>query len=306
MHRRALYLALGLFLAACKTDYDEVGFRKAIERAYAEAHPGWTIFKRKGPSTWFHRGDQLDELAVSDLFAEYRASGVSGTDFISDWVKEERAKDNARRRTLKEAVDEVIPILKSEKWVQYQDLGAIGPKRRLPEIRPWRVLLTQGVYIVLGVPEEKLGYRFASIAEVEGSSLDAEAWVKKATENLVRRVRAEALEKDGSYDGVSVEVRGTLKAFDLANVDGVSALILDPSFRKEMLEKFGRDELGAAVPIRKVLIIFEPDDFIAVKPARNRAHQLYDTQNHPGFRGLLKFDEAGIGILEPGDPPQSK
>lgn len=312
-----LLLLTGLAVAnGCKTDYDEAGFRKAIERAYGEAHPGWTIFRKKGDLTWFHRGDQVDELDVGALFAEYRSSGLSGTDFVTEWREAAVERDKARRRTLEEAEEDVIPILKSAKWVEYQDLGAIGPRRRLPEIRPWRQELTPGVYVVLGVPEEKLGFRFVSIAEVERTGRDGSAWLEQATSNLVRRVHAEALRPAGeegsdaagapsrAYEGVGVEVKGRLKAFDLVNVDGISGMILDRGFRKAMLDKFGLDELGAAVPIRNVLIVFDPNDFVAVKPARNRAHQLYDTQNHPGFRGLLRFDEDGIGVLEPGDPPK--
>lgn len=294
--------ALVAGLVSCRTDYDEAGFRRAIEEAYADAHPGWSILRKKGSSTWFHRGDQVDELEVDALWEAYRASGQSGTAFVQAWIDEARAEDAARRRTLDEASALVIPIIKSAKWVQYQDLGAIGPKRKLPEIRPWRHEVTGGVFVVLGVPEDKLGYRFASIAEVDRSPDDAEAWLERAIANLGRRVRNEARDADDAWEGVDIEVKGALKAFDLKNVDGISAMVLDRAFREAMLEKFARDELGAAVPIRNVLIVFDPDDFVAVKPARNRAHQLYDTQNHPGFRGLLKFDAAGVGVLEPGDP----
>lgn len=295
-------LGLILALAACKQDYDEPGFRRVIEAAYAEAHPGWTVYRKKDGSTWFRRGDQLDELQVGMLFEDYRQSGQSGTDFVQGWTENERAADLARRRTLEQAADDVIPIIKSAKWVQYQDLGAIGPARKLPEIRPWRYELTAGVFVVLGVPEEKLGFRFASMAEVERSKMSGDTWLKRATENLVRRVQGEAVDEAGDYRGVDVEVKDKLQVFDLANVDGVSALVLDRDFRKAMLTKFELDELGAAAPIRNVLLIFDPNEFIAVKPVRVRAHKLYDTQNHPGFRGLLKFDEEGIGILEPGDP----
>lgn len=294
--------ALALGLGACRTDYDEGGFRKAIEEAYADAHPGWTILRKKGSSTWFHRGDQVDELDVATLWVTYKASGQSGGDFVDGWMATAQAEDAARRKTLDEAKALVIPIIKSAKWVQYQDLGAIGPKRKLPEIRPWRQEITGGVFVVLGIPEEKLGYRIASIAEVERSADGAEVWLARAIANLGKKTRDEGRDEDGAWRGVDIEIKGNLKAFDLANVDGISGMLLDESFRSAMLEKFARDELGAAAPIRNVLIIFDPDDFVAVKPARNRAHQLYDTQNHPGFRGLLKFDAAGIGVLEPGDP----
>jgi hypothetical protein len=69
-----------------------------------------------------------------------------------------------------------------------------------------------------------------------------------------------------------------------------------------MLAQFNLTELGAAVPIRNVLVVFDPTSFVTTKPIRARTHQLYDTQNHPGFRGLLRFDENGVGVLEPGSP----
>lgn len=307
MRRTFILAVVGLALGAgCKTDYDEPGFRKAIEQAYAEAHPGWTILRKKDQRTWFHRGAQLDELDVAELFAAYKASGKAGSDYLADWTEAARTAYEAQRRTLEEAGDDVVPLIKSEKWVQYRDLGAIGPARRRAELRPWREAVTPGVFVVLGVPEGTLGVREASMAEMEASKTDDEAWLKRAIANLRGKLSGEVILEDGSYGGVPVELHGQLKAFDLNNGEGVSGLILDPTFRKAMLSKFGLDELGAAVPIRDVLIVFDPNDFVAVKPARNRAHQLYDTQNHPGFRGLLRFDAESIHILEPAEGPERR
>ena len=286
--------------ASCQSEYDEPRFREAIETAYREAHPGWAILRRDAGATWFHRGDQVDELRVSDLFSAYRASHQSGAEFVRAWKAEAASAYASLRRRLGEAEDLVIPIIKSEKWVQYQDLGAIGPQRKRAELRPWRTEIAPGVFAVLGVPEDKLGFRFASMAEVDGSDRSGTEWLRRATQNLVQTAQDRAYSPNEGYLGVDIEVKQKLMAFDLENVDGISGLVLDRGFREAMLEKFGRSELGAAVPIRNVLIVFRPDDFVAVKPARNRARQLYDTQNHPGFRGLRSFDAEGLGVLEPG------
>ena len=99
--------------------------RRVLERSYREAHPGWTVHRRQEGRTWFVRGDQLDELDVPALFAEYQASGQSGTDWVAAWLEAAKAEDASRHRTLEEAQDEVIPLLKSAKWIEIQDLGAI-------------------------------------------------------------------------------------------------------------------------------------------------------------------------------------
>lgn len=293
-----LLAVLVLAAPACKRDYDEPELRRVLERSYREAHPGWTVHRRQEGRTWFVRGDQLDELDVPALFAEYQASGQSGTDWVAAWLEAAKAEDASRHRTLEEAQDEVIPLLKSAKWIEIQDLGAIGPKHKLLEIKPWRAKITEGLFIVLGVPEVKLGYRFASIAEVEAMGLDEQAWIDKSTQNLVRLRDEDVKDPDGKYQGVPVEISGKIEAFDLENARGVSGLVLDKGFRRAMLRKFARADVGAAVPIRDVLIVFNPDNFVAKKPARNRAHKLYDTQNHPAFRGLLRLDENGVYVLE--------
>ena len=51
-----------------------------------------------------------------------------------------------------------------------------------------------------------------------------------------------------------------------------------------------------------MLILFDPDEFTATKPVRARAHQLYDSQNHPAFRGLLLLEPDRVTVLEPGRP----
>jgi hypothetical protein len=134
---------------------------------------------------------------------------------------------------------------------------------------------------------------------VKDSKDSVEVWLDRAVQNLRSRVATST----GS------EIRGgnnRLLVYDLSGNENISALIFDPSFRQKMLEKFGRDELGAAAPIRNVLVIFDQGELTAVKPVRARAHQLYDTQNHPAFRGLLKFDKTSISILEPAKPEEKK
>ncbi len=287
----------------CPSEYDEPAFRRALESAYSKANPGWVMFRREGPVTWYSRADQVDQLDVGAAFEAYRASGQSGSAFVEAWLADAQAKDAARRRTLEQSEETVIPLLKGEKWVQYQDLGAIGPPRRLPEIRPWRRPVAAGLFAVLGVPEEGLGLRFASLAEVERAEGGEDRWLDRSIENLARIVKANALDEDGNYRGVAIELKDRLVAFDLENVDGISGMLLDRGFRVAMLRKFGRDSLGAAAPLRNVLIVFDLEEPMGRKPVRGRTHHLYDTQNHPAFRGLLEFDEFGLSVLEPGDLP---
>jgi hypothetical protein len=290
-------LALGLLaVIGCEGKLDETRFRRRAEKAYIEVHHGWTIIKRDIGDTTFVRGDQLDKLDVKTLFAEYQASKQSPTDFFDAWTANQKKIADQRRRTLPQAKSEVIPIIKSGSWINVQDLGAIGPERMRDQIRPWRKKITDDVFVVLGVPEEKLGYRFASIAEVTESAEGEQKWLDQATTNVVALA---------STSTGSAEMRGNdgrLLALDFDNIDGVSALILDARFRQSMLAKFNLSELGAAVPIRNVLIIFDPKDFVTIKPIAARAHKLYDTQNHPGFRGLLSFDRDNISVLQPAKP----
>jgi hypothetical protein len=294
-------LACSLLLAAsaCSRPLNSADFRREAERAYAEAHPGWTVGHRSDMSTTFVRGDQIDTLDIGGMFAAYQKSGVSGSAFFEKWVGEQEMEAKARRRTLEQAKSDVIPVIKSGSWIRVQDLGAIGPRELHDRIRPWRKDVATDVYMLLGIPEEKLGLRFTSVEEVKDSKENVDAWLDRAVQNL----RARVATSTGS------EIRGTnnrLLVYDLSGNDNISALILDPSFRQKMLEKFGRDELGAAAPIRNVLIVFDHNELTAVKPVRARAHQLYDTQNHPAFRGLLKFDRSSISIFEPAKPEEKK
>lgn len=293
-----LLLVFGLF--ACEGELDQRRFRQRAEKAYMEVHPGWTIIKREPDQTIFVRGDQVDRLDVLALFADYKKKKQDASDFFDAWMAKQQELADARRRTLQQAKEDVIPIIKSGSWIAVQDLGAIGPARIRDQIRPWRKKIADDVYVVLGVPEEKLGYRFASIEEVTTSKEGEQKWLTHATENVVQSV-------DTSTG--AVEMRGNdgrLLAVDFQNVDGISAHLLDPKFRMAMLSKFELKELGAAVPIRNVLIVFDPTSFVTVKPIRARTHKLYDTQNHPGFRGLLRFDRNGISVLEPADPKKTK
>lgn len=294
--RGPIVVALALACAGCEGKLDANRFRRRAEKAYMEVHPGWTIVERKIEETTFVRGDQLDQLDVEGLFRRYEESKKSPSDFFDMWTAEQKAIADARRRTLEQAEREVIPILKSGSWIQVQDLGAIGPQRLQDQIRPWRKAIADDVYVVLGVPEEKLGYRIASLAEVVTSKAGEEKWLERAVANIVERVGTST----GSASMTGND--GRLLAIDFANEDGVSALLLDPKFRRKMLAQFNLTELGAAVPIRNVLVVFDPTSFVTTKPIRARTHQLYDTQNHPGFRGLLRFDENGVGVLEPGSP----
>lgn len=296
--RRFLVLLALVAFVGCEGKLDKERFRRRAEKAYVEVNPGWTIVKREIRDTVFVRGDQVDRLDVLKMFAEYEASGKKGSEYFETWMEARRAEAEARRKTLEQAKDDVIPIIKSGKWIAVQDLGAIGPKRVRDKIRPWRKEIATDVYMVLGIPEEKLGYRFASIEEVTASKTKPEAWVDKSVVNLNQLV--------GTATGAEMRTEEKLRVFDLKNVDGISGLVLDPKFRMKMLQDFDLPELGAAVPIRNVLIVFDPADFVTVKPIRARTWQLYDSQNHPGFRGLLRFDKDTISILEPGDGKKKK
>lgn len=288
-------MALLLALAGCETKYDERSFRRAAEEAYSDVHPGWTIYRREDAETIYVRGDQLDRLPVDELFVRYEESGQGGRAFFRAWKEEQRAEIEARRRTLDQSRRHVIPIVRSGSWVRVQDLAAIGPERIQKDIRPWRQEVTEDVFVVLGIPEEKLGFRFASIREVETATTTVEGgWLAQAVRNLEARVGVE-------HEGVEVRSDdGKLLAVDLPNLEGISGLILSEAFRRSVLKRFNKPAVGAAVPIRNVLLLFDQDEFTAKKPVRARAHELYDTQNHPGFRGLLLIEADGVSLLEPG------
>ena len=292
-------VAVGLVaaLGACEGELDQRGFARRAERAYIEVHPGWTIIRRREGTTMFARGDQQDTLRISELYLKYKESGQSASVFFSEWTAARQKEAEARRRTLVQAEDDVIPVIKGGDWVRVQDLGAIGPPRIRDKIRPWRKSIANDVFVVLGVPEEQLGYRFVSVEEMGESGREEDEWVTRAVANLMRQL--------GKTDGRAMYASkddSKLLVLDMKNEDGVSGLVLDVAFRRRMLERFNLPELGAAVPIRNVLIIFDPADFVTVKPIRARTHQLYDTQNHPGFRGLLRFDKDLVSVLEPANP----
>lgn len=292
----ALAAALGV-LCACDTPLSPDLFQREVERTYVEAHPGFSVARRDGGRSVFVRGDQLYTIDTRPLFEEYKASKRSSSDWFESWREKLDQEAKARRRSLDTSKGTVIPVLKSGAWIRAQDMGAIGPRSVQDKIRPWRKELTEDVVILLAVPEELLGLRYVNVEEVEKSPTSADEWVTQAIANLVRQV-------DTSTGAVELRREdGRLMVLDLPNVDGVSGLILDPGFRKQMLAKFpGAATLGAAIPNRDVLIVFDPEDFVTVKPIRARTHQLYDERNHPGFRGLLRFDAEKITVLEPARP----
>lgn len=298
MFPRAALIGL-LAMVGCESKVDAERFQRLAEGVYMDANPGFGIMRRKGTRSTFVRGDQVDVLDTGPLFAEYEASGVSSSAFLERWQEKLEAEIRARRRSLKQAGGALVPIIKSGTWIKVQDLGAIGPKRVQDSIRPWRQKVATDVYVLLGIPEEMVGYRYVSIEEVAQSKVGGGQWLKTAVENLVAQV--------GTSTGA--ELRGgdgNLMVMNLVEIDGVSGLILDRGFRKRMLQEFNAVELGASVPNRDVLIIFDATDFVTVKPIRARTHQLYDVRNHPGFRGLLIFDTDTVSVLEPARPDKKK
>lgn len=301
LRRRLLssHLALALLCAACARELDPDAFRREAEKAYVEMNPGFAVARREARATTFVRGDQVDTLDVGALYESYKASKLAGPAFLESWRAKAEAETQARRRTLEQAKRVVLPVLKSSTWIRAQDLGAIGPAHLKDRIRPWRREMASDLFMLLGVPEERLGTRFASIEEVKNAPEGEDAWVERALTNLRAQVgTATASTLNDSSGGILVH--------DFSGVENVSGLIFDAKFRQGMLEKFGKDELGAAAPIRDVLVIFDASNIAAVRPIRARAHQLHDTQNHPGFRGLIRFDHSTISILEPANPATLK
>lgn len=292
MRALAIAAALALALGGCSRPLTPDQLQVRVERVFGEVNPGFGVASREGHKSVMVRGDQLHVIKTSPLFDAYKASGQSADDWLDGWRAQLETEAKARRRTLDQSKDTLRPIIKSGSWVRMQDLGAIGPKAVQDKIRPWRKPLAPDLFVVLGVPEEMLGNRYASVEEVASSTTTAEVWLTRATANLVRQV--------GTATG-GVELRradGRLMVFDMPNEDGVAGLILDPGFRKQMLAKFDLVVLGAAIPNRDVLILFDAEDFVTTKPIAARAHVLHDERNHPGFRGLLRFDETSISILE--------
>lgn len=300
-HRRVLIAVLGLLaanlLSACEEELDERRFARRAERAYAEVHPGWTIIGRAEGVTTFAQGDQLEALPVAELYRSYRASEQSASTFFSTWKAQRREKAEARRRTLDAAAADVIPIIKGGDWIRVQDLGTVATTEEPDYIRPWRQQVADDVYVVLGVPEGVLGYRIPSIDEVITSTRSEHEWVDAAIDNLLDTVGE--VDAEATYSSLET---GRLVSYELDDIDGVSALVLDPRFRRRMLDLFDRPELGAAAPIRNALIVFDLESYAVVRRIRSRAYDRYDTENHPGFRGLLRFDRDMISVIEPNGP----
>jgi hypothetical protein len=291
------FAALAAFAASCESDLDPSAFQRKVEQTFVEANPGFGVLRRDKDKSTFARGDQTYSLDVSALYGEYKASKKGGGAFLSSYGERLSADAKERRRSLEQAREDVIPIVKSGAWIRVQDVGAIGPPSTQEQLRPWRKELGPDLFVILGVPEKLLGYRYVSIHEVKSATVTEQIWLDRATANLARRSK-DVLDK-------AVDVHGSDKRLLVSEIDGqegVSALVLDRAFRQKLLNRFNKDELGAALPTRDVLMVFDSSDFVATKPARSRAHQLFDTQNHAGFRGLIRFDKDLIAILESGKP----
>ncbi len=301
MRRRlapGLLLILGAALGgvACDAELDESLFQRRVEKTFSEVNAGFGIARRRGPISDMVRGDQIYSIDTERLYAEYEAGGKKTSSFFDALEARLSAEAKARRQTLAQAESTLIPIVKSGTWLKVQDLGAIGPKRIQDQIRPWRKEIATDVYVLLGVPEDLLGFRYASLADMEtASEKTPDAWLETAISNLARAV--------GTSTGSELRGRdGRLLVYSLLEIDGISAALLDAGFRRRMLALFSAEELGAAIPNRDVLIVFDAVDVAARKPIRARTHELYEARNHPGFRGLLRFDASSISILESANP----
>lgn len=296
------YLILSLALSglwACESELDQKMFQRRSEKIFTEVNPGFGIIKRKSMTTIFVRGDQFYELELAAPYLEYESGGKKTNAFMDTFRAKLTKEAEARKQTLESASEKIVPFMKSGSWINAQDLGAIGSAKVRRQIRPWRKKVAEDVYVLMGIPEELLGYRYASIQEVEDSKTDSEAWLKKSIKNLVRDV--------GSSTGTTLESSaGKLMVLDFSAVDNIAALVLDPLSRRNWLKRFDLPELGVSIANRDVLIVFDPTDFVTVKPIRARTHQLYDNRNHPGFRGLLSIDADTISMMEPAYPKKKK
>lgn len=290
-----LVLLLFLSVVACESELDKKTFRRRAEKVFTRVNPGFRIIKRKSMLTIFVRGDQFYELNLAAPFLEYEAEGKKTGEFFDAFSDKLLSEAQARKRTLDSASETLIPIIKSGSWMDAQDLGAIGSAKIRRQIRPWRKKIAEDVYTLIGIREELLGYRYASIEEVEDSKTPAEVWLKKSISNLVRQV--------GTATGTTLySGEGNLMVLDFSAVDGVAALLLDAKMRLRWLQRFDLPELGVSVANRDVLIVFDPTDFVTIKPIRARTHELYDNRNHPGFRGLLRIDRDTISMMDPAYP----
>jgi len=297
LKRIALVLVLA---AACDRPLTPDQFQVRAERVFNEVNPGFGVGRREHAKSIMVRGDQVHVIKTEPLFAEYKASGESSGDFLDGWRVKLEAESKERHRSLVQSTRTLVPIIKSGAWVRVQDVGAIAPKNVQDQIRPWRKQIAPDVFVVLGVPEQLLGHRYASIAEIASSTTTADVWVERAVANIVRKVGT-------ATGGVELERDdGRLMVFDMPNEENVASLILDKGFRAKMIAKFNLPSLGAVVPNRDVLIIFDTEDFVTIKPIRARAHEYHDERNHPGFRGILRFDESSITVMEVAHPELAK
>ena len=299
MLRNLLFGFICLSLVACESELDQKTFQRRSEKVFTEVNPGFGIVKRKGMTTTFVRGDQFYELDLASAYLEYESNGKKTNAYLDKYRAKLTKEAEARKQTLDSASDKIIPFMKSGSWINAQDLGAIGSAKVRRQIRPWRKKVAEDVYVLMGIPEELLGYRYASIEEVEDSKTEAEVWLKKSIKNLVRDV--------GTSTGTTLEsAEGKLMVLDFSAVDNIAALVLDQASRRKWLKRFDLPELGVSIANRDVLIVFDPTDFVTIKPIRARTHQLYDNRNHPGFRGLLSIDAETISMMEPAYPKKKK
>ncbi len=296
----AATLALALLVVGCARTLDEKELQRAAEKLFVEVNTGFSVAKREPGKSRLVRGDQVYTLDVAALHDGYLASKQSGGDFLDDYRARLVAEAAARRVTVDKAGARLWPYVKGGVWVRAQDMGAIGPPSVQQQLRPWRQPLAEDVFVVLGVSEALFGTRYLTQAELATSPTSGEKWVEAAVKNLAAAV--------DTATG-SVELRaadGRLLVLDMPNLDGVSGLVLDRGFREKMLARFGLPSLGASVPNRDVLILFDPDDVSTRRPVRARTHQLHDERNHPGFRGLLRLSREGLAVLEPAHPEKEK
>ena len=295
----SVLFAVALFGASCESELDPKMFQRRAEKVFTEVNPGFGIVKRKAMTTIFVRGDQFYELELASEYVTYESKGKKTSDFMDSFRVRLQKEADARKETLASTEKTLLPFIKSGSWVDAQDLGAIGSARVRDKIRPWRKKIAEDVYVLLGIPEELLGYRYASIEEMKDSKKEPDYWLDAGIRNLVQRVKT-------STPTPLESAEGKLMVLDYSAVEHVGAFFLDRQTRKDWLSRFDLTELGVSVPNRDVLIVFDPSDFVTVKPIRFRTHQLYDNRNHPGFRGLIRIDEDTISMMEPAYPKKKK
>ncbi|MBI4821943.1 MAG: hypothetical protein HY791_37140 [Deltaproteobacteria bacterium] len=294
MRTRGALTLLFLVASGCQPPLDANLFQKRAEKIFVDVNPGFGIARREGMKTTFVRGDQVFALDAGPAFAEYQAKKQPASDFFEAWQRRLEDEAKGRKRSLEQAAADIVPIIKSGKWINVQDLGAIGPKSLQDQIRPWRKKVAEDVFVLMGVPEPLLGYRYVSLHEINESKKPDSEWLDRSIANLAARI--------GTSTGAELRADdGRLLVIDYAGTEGAAALILDKGFRSRVLAAFNKTEVGAAIPNRDVLVLFDHEDFVAVKPVRARAHQMYQERNHPAFRGLLRISADGLAIFEAAD-----